>query len=134
MLKYRKIGNISPLALLIGGALFEGAVYLISSFALALFSYNMNDPVGVAGLMSMIALVLSGSIGGALISRLREDGGIGIAALATLLLSLIFLLVGIIRGGGSVSLSSLLSYLLMIGAAALSAFFLRPRSGHKRRR
>ena len=129
----KRTRSLPPLVLLFGGALMEGALFVLFSFLLAIFTMGSEDPVLISGLMAIIALTLSGALGGGVISRLRGDGGTGLATLSSLLLSLIFILIGIISGGGHLELGAVLSYLLMIGAAAFSAYLIRPRKRHRHR-
>lgn len=122
----RSIGQ--PGALLIGtlaSALTLAAVTLIISVIL----YYTSDPTRHIGLLSTVALIVTGVLCGALIPQIRGDGGRLTAMLSSLLLSLLLLLVGAIASGGRVPLYCFINYSAYVAVTALVASI----SGRKKR-
>ncbi len=133
MMKRHKKRHEAPsgaTAMLIGtlaSAIITAVLSLIFSFV----AYNMSNPDGVIGIFSLAALLIAGAAVGFILSRAYGRGGILIAALSSLLFSLILLLIGLIAGGGALPLPCIINYLSFIAVSTLAAFLGKKREKHR---
>ena len=118
---------------LIALAVSAGAL-LVTSLTAAAIAYASPDPTGVVGIYSLVALIVSAAISGALTARLASEGRVRLAALTSLTVVMVMLLTAVIVGGGTPKLSSLMNYLCYLGVSVAAAYLARPRKRrHKRR-
>ena len=106
----------------------------ICVFITGLVASASENPTSIVGLLSIIALLLSGLISGFVISKYKGEGGMLISTLSALLFSLILLLVGIISAKGELSFGVLINYVCYVAAAALGALLGKHRTSHIKRR
>ena len=114
---------------------------LISVIMLPLFSllaafiaYSGEDPTGVIGTYSLIALLLSAAVSGFITSKMKGEGGWRTVLLTALTVVLIMLIAAVIITGGTPEISALMNYLCYIGISVLSGYLALPRKKHRRRK
>ena len=113
--------NDSPLVsyLICFGAAVASVV--LFSFIMALVASLTENPGGLTDILSLVALVLSGAFCGVFVAKFYKQNSIYFAALVSLAISLIMLVVCIIVNG-KVSGSALMNYGCYISVAVFSAF------------
>ena len=121
-------GAVTMLLGTLASAILTATLSLIFSF----IAYSMANPDGVIGIFSIASLLITGALTGFLLSRSRDEGGILLAVLSSLLFSLILLLIGLIACGGTLPPGCIISYLCFIAVSALAAFLGKKR-GRRRR-
>lgn len=131
MKKRSPISHIPPPLVIVTGACLMGLSYLVLSLIGANLTFNMRDPVGTSGLVSMISLVVTGALIGILIPRLGYDNGIALSTLSSLLFTLMLIVIGLVFGGGILP-GTFFTYVLTVGASALTSFLARPRTRRRR--
>lgn len=124
-----KIGKIGQIAL---GTLYSLTVMLVLTLAASALSLFGKNPISALGIMTIVTIAASGVITGVSLSRVFKESGTQMTALSSLLLSLIILAVGLILGGGKISLKLPLNVIIYLLSSIISAYLARPRE--KRRR
>ena len=124
-----KIGKIGQIALT---TLYSLAVMLVLTLILSALSLLGKNPLSTLGVMTIVIIAGSGAICGVSLSWVFKKDGMQMTALSSLLLSLIILAVGLILGGGKISLKLPLNILIYVLCSIISAYLARPR-GKKRR-
>ena len=119
---------------LILGTVGQTLAFFIISFLLSILAYMTKDPLGLIGIISVSALVLTALISGFVISYRDGQGGVITAVLSSLLFTLIMLLSGFITGGGKMPLSCLINYIIYIAVTTLAAALARKRPRTHRRK
>lgn len=121
-----------------GGALkfliclgFSALLMLVCSFIMSIIAANSNDPTGMIGICSLIAMLLSAVGGGIFSVRMKGDGGIPYAILVALGLVLLMLLIAVISCGGKVLGSAFMNYGCYLGVTAMSAFLGKKKTTHR---
>ena len=111
--------------------LLTGISLIIIPIIAAIFGFichSTADPVSGVKLFALIALLVSGALGGIINGKLSGNGGFPICAAATVTASIVIMLVGVVinRGVTSAALMNILCYIL---TSLFFAFFL----GRKKR-
>ena len=129
----KKTESMNTALLLILGALGSGVLLLALTMLCSLIAFYTKNPTSLVGILSIAVMLATGAISGFCMSRLKGDGGVLISALCSLLFILILLMIGLIIGGGHISLGSIINYLCYLAVSVLFAFFGR-RKGRRHRR
>ena len=124
-----QIGKIGQIALT---TLYSLAVMLALTLILSALSLLGQNPLSTLGIMTIVIIAGSGAICGVSLSRVFKENGIQMTVLSSLFLSLIILAVGLILGGGKISLKLPLNILIYLLCSIISAYLARPK-GRKRR-
>ena len=124
-----KIGKIGQIALT---ALYSLAVMLVLTLILSALSLLGTNPLSTLGIMTIVIIAGSAAICGVSLSWVFKEDGTQMTVLSSLLLSLIILAVGLILGGGKISLKLPLNILIYVLCSTISAYLTRPK-GKKRR-
>ena len=132
MTRHKRNENISSLTVLLLGTLASGIIFTVLSLAFAFILFSFKDPASLVPIASMIALLVTGAILGFAIPKVKNDGGIVIALLSSLLFTLILLMIGLIVGKGEVSVTVFINYICFIAISFL--FSLLGRRKHSRRK
>jgi hypothetical protein len=125
--RFYKKSNMGALTQLAVGALISIGAVLVFSALFGAVAMMFRDVTGKIPLFAMMTVIFSGAVAGAVVSRFITDGKLGISLLIALLSSLILMLIGIIAGGGTVSASVFLNFLIFIGIFGISAYLFRKR-------
>ena len=133
-MKKHKRKELGLTSLILLGAGFALATVTATAFLLALISSFTKNPTALTGILSLIALLLSGAISGYVTSRVNGEGGALIGILSTVVSALLILTVGLIWRGGSLNLGMPLNLLAFIGISVLFSILGKKRikRGHKR--
>ena len=113
------------------GLAFSLAAFLIISLLFSLASFLFGNPLGIVGVASMAALVLSAAVSGIGVTKL--GGGFGRVMLTALGVVLIMLIASLTVFGGGASVSGLLNYAIYIGVTAFSAYVVKAGIGKRRK-
>ena len=116
------------------GVPFQALSLAVFIFVTSLIASASENPTSLVGLLSIIALLISGIISGFIIGKYKGEGGMLASLLSALLFSLILLLIGIISAKGELSLGVLISYVCYVAVAGLGALLGKRRTSHIRRR
>ena len=126
--------DTSRFRLMLFGTLGSIILFFVISFVFSLISLLLNDPLGIVGIISIMALILCSIVSSFVISRIGGAGGAFTAILSALLFSLIMLLLGLALSGGKMHFGCIVNYLIYMAVSSVSAYFARPRARIKRRR
>ena len=132
MIKRNKTRDNGALRSVLTGLLVATLVFFGFMLLATLLLYLGSDPTYKSELWSFGAMLLSGVVAGFINAKRCGEGGVLIATLSALLLSLIIFLIGVISSGIP-SLPSVVNYILYVGLSATSAY-LALRQPKKRRR
>ena len=130
----KKTENMNTAVLLLVGALCSGILLIILTMISAFIVFYTKNPTSLIGLISIAVMLLTGAISGFSISKLKGEGGILISCLSSLLFILILLMIGLIAGGGHISLGNIINYLCYMAVSLLFSFFGRKKEKKYRRR
>lgn len=132
--RFYKKGDLGTLSRLAIGALICASCILLFAAVFGAIAISLEDTTAKIPLFSMLALILSAVASGIAVSRSVGGGKIVFSMLTALFTSLVFILIGIIAGGGSVSGAVFLNFLIFIGVFTLAAYLFRKRErgSHKR--
>ncbi len=123
---------------LLSGILLSLLFSLFFSFLFLLFLafllYKTDDPLRFLAPALYITPVLCGFLSGLSIARARRSGGALIGLLSGAILDLLLLGVGLILQGGSLPLSALLLYALVLLFSFFGALLAQRRQGRRRKR
>ena len=131
-MKNKKIADNALKAFLISVGI-SALALLATAFIMALVAYSTDDPTKNVALTALVTLILSALVSGVVISRIVGDGGTKLAALSSLALILILLLVGLIVKRGGVSSAAFMNYACFVGVSAIAAYLGRKREKRRRR-
>ena len=109
-------------------------VIIVFSLITAIVANASENPTAQIGIYSLVALLGSGALCGATISRAKGEGGILTVLLVSLAVSLFMLIVALIAGGGRLTPGSLMNYGCYVGVSTLFAYFGKMKSGRRRHR
>lgn len=115
--KFKKSGSKS----LFFGALFALASFLISLTVFSIILSLLKNPISLLGIFGIAAYLSSGAISGFVNSKLKGEGGILFAILSSLIVSGVFLAIGIIASGGKSAPALLMNVLCYLLVSALFA-------------
>ncbi len=107
---------------------------LAVSLASAAIAYSSDDPTGKIGIYSLVSLIISAAACGFGVSRFKGEGGIAMAALVALSISLLMMTLGAILGGGRLGGSAVMNYLCYFGVAVIFSVLGKKREKRHRRR
>ncbi len=134
--KFYKKSNIGAISKLFISAGIAIGVLLIFTIIFSAVALLFKDVSAVIPGFAIATVVASAIVGGAVITRTIGEGKLSLALLSSLMASLIFMLVGVIIGGGKLPFSVFLNFIIFVGAFTLSAYLLRKREkfrgGHRR--
>ena len=100
---------------------------------IAAFIVNLtDDPTANIGLCSLLTMIASAVFSGAFISLYKKDSSVGFAALVTLCVVLIMLLIGAVFCNGKLSASAFMNYGCYFGVACISAYLIKNKKGRRR--
>ena len=122
----------SALGVLLSDVLISILLLLVLSFAAAIISSASENSTAGLSTYSLLTLLISSLISG-FISAKRSDG-FGSAATSVLVSAAVIMLVGLIAGGGKLSLSAVMNYLCYFGVGMAGAFIARRRASKGRRK
>lgn len=133
-MKKHKRKELGLTSLILLGAGFTIVTIVITSFIFAIISSFTKNPTALTGILSLVALLLSGAISGFVTSAANGEGGALIGILSTVVSALLILTVGLIWRGGALNLGMLLNLLAFIGISVLFSILGKKRikRGHKR--
>ncbi len=105
----------------------------VSSLIMSLIAYNGENPIVKTDLYALFSLVIGGISFGLISGRIF---GIGKTVLASLMLTLIMLIAGIIISGSMVTLGAFMNYGCFIATAFAGAYLSKKREkkGHRKHR
>ena len=115
----KKQGNVFYSVLI--GALISAAAMLILSALAAIIANMTKDPLSAIPIASLSATLCAAAVSGYIISRRAHEGKMLTAALSSLLLCLILLLIGLAVSGGALSGGVFLNYICYIGVSLIFA-------------
>ncbi len=116
----KKYNDKNPLTALLYSALISIGIIMIMALAAAVLAYFTSDPSGAAPILSLIALLLSGALGG--IISVKLFGNTPLFTFIASALSLIpMIAAGLIIEGGMIGANVFLNYLAYLGITVLSA-------------
>ena len=118
--------------LLIGTAVSVSSIALVSLLFTLISSFT-KDPTSLSGILSLVSLLVAGTVSGFTNAKATTGGGVVIAALSSLLSSVLMLAIGFIIAKGSLPLGIFLNYLAYIGISTSFAA-LATKLGDKNRR
>ena len=131
--KKSNIGAVSKLFICAGIAM---GAFLIFTLVFSSVALLFEDVSAVIPGFAIATVVVSAIVGGAVVTRTIGEGKLSLALLSSLMASLIFMLIGVIIGGGKLPFSVFLNFIIFVGAFTLSAYLLRKREkfggGHRR--
>ena len=131
MKRNKIVDNILYLFLLSLGI--SAGMLLICALIMAAIAYSGDDPTKNLGLFSLVTLILSAALSGAVISRLRGDGGIKFAGLCSIATVLLMLIIALITERGNIPGSAFMNYGCYVAISLLSAYLGRKREKRRRR-
>ncbi len=135
MLKGRKFSKSGgSFTLFMRGAVISIAILLALSFIAAVALSTSADPTRSVGIYSLAALILSAVISGITVSRTSGEGGVKIAALCALMITLIMMLTGLIVNKGRLPVGGIMNYVCYLGIFIFSAYLGRKKARKPRRR
>lgn len=133
--KFYKKSNTNAISKLFISAGIAMASLLIFTLIFSAVALLFEDVSSVIPGFAIATIVVSAIVGGAVVTRTFGEGKISLSLLSSLLAALIFMLVGVIIGGGKLPFSVFLNFVIFVGAFTLSAYLLRKRekfrSGHR---
>lgn len=132
--RYHKESNlnaISKLAVGTGISLFSILTVSVIFGAIAMAFPNVT---GMIPPFSILTIVFSALLSGALVSRFVSNGNTGLSVLIFLMCALLLMLIGTIVGKGTLPISVFLNFLIFLGTATLSSYIFRKRERAIRRR
>ena len=118
-MKKHKRKELGLTSLILLGAGFALATVTATAFLLALISSFTKNPTALTGILSLIALLLSGAISGYVTSRVNGEGGSLIGILSAVICVFLITVVGLIWKGGALNLGMPLNLLAFIGVSVL---------------
>ncbi len=125
--RFYKKGNMSALSKLLVGTLISLASILVFAVIFGALAMMFRDVTGRIPLFALLTVIFSGVAAGAVVSRLITEGNLPFSILVALMTSLIMMLIGIVAGGGSVSFSVFLNFLIFMGVFGLAAYLFKKR-------
>lgn len=131
--RFYKKGNMSALSKLLLGTLMSLASVLLFSVIFGAAAMLFRDVTGRIPLFALLTVIFSSFAAGVAVSRLIADGSLPLSLLIALMSALIMMLIGIIAGGGSVSVSVFLNLLIFMGVFGLSAYLFKKREGRMKK-
>ena len=132
--RFYKKSNMSALSKLAIGALISILSLLAFAVIFGIVAMMFQDVTGKIPLFSIMTVILSGAVAGAIVSRFITDGNLGFSLLTALFASLVLMLLGVIMGGGAVSVSVFLNFLIFIGVFGLSSYIFKKREKNFKRK
>ena len=130
---YKKsdIGVVGKLFIGAGVAIGGMLVFAIVFGAIAML---FEDVAAKIPIFAMATVIVSAIVGGAVASRMVNDGKTSLSLLSSLMAVLVLMLIGAIVGGGALPFSVFLNFIIFVGTFTLSAYLTRKRerfSGRK---
>lgn len=132
MFKARRSKKSGARAIILG-ILFSCVSYLAVSFIAAIIIKSTQNPGAHVGMTSLIALLISGGVSGAVNSIYKGEGGVACATLSSLIFSLILFACGMTVNGGKVPFVTVISIACFTVMATVFAFLARGRAHTHRR-
>lgn len=104
------------------------------SFILAVIANASADPTSAIGISTLVSIVVSAAISGAVCIRICKDDGLKICTLCALFITLIMMLIGLISNKGAIPISAVMNYICYITVYVFVSVVSRRREGASRRR
>ena len=125
--KFYKKSDIGVVGkLFIGAGVAIGAM-LIFAVMFGAVAMLFEDVAAKIPIFAMATVVASAVVGGAVVSRIVNDGKTYLSLLSSLMAALILMLIGAIIGGGALPFSVFLNFIIFTGTFTLSAYIFRKR-------
>ena len=116
------------------GVSLSAVLLVLLSFIVAIIAASVKNPTSMIGILALFALTVSGAISGFVTSKIKGEGGFGIAALAALTVTMLIMLLGIILCGGKLSGGTLMNCACYMGISSFSGFIAKNRPKKRRKR
>ena len=129
----RRTKETGSLGIFLFGIIGSALLIVLLSFVMAIIANSSDDPTSKIGIYSLLTLLISAAISGVAISRIKGEGGFGVAALTALTVALIMTFIGIIMSGGRLTLGCFMNYGCYLGVSVMFAYLGRKKEKrHKR--
>jgi hypothetical protein len=125
--RFYKKSDIGVIGILFIGAGVAILAMLIFAVIFGAITMLFEDVAAKIPIFAMATVVVSAVVGGAVVSRIVNDGKTYLSLLSSLMASLILMLIGAIIGGGALPFSVFLNFIIFTGAFTLSAYIFRKR-------